>query len=285
MALSDETGYRFGPAPAQPPRRVVSLAPALTESIRDLALVDRLVGVTDDCLHLDPALSRLSRLGSASTPHIERIRALQPDLVLLDQDLTPPEHIESLEATGLHGWVCHPRTVQQAINLLWEIMDIFEEATMVERVRWIERQMDWTWSAASVRQPVRVLVPVVTTPRLACLPGTYGHDLLRVCGGECISPWQQPLAPSTSANYPPDSADIRLLAEAALQSQPEVILLPGKPWPFTDRHVAELAQLDIPAARSGHIHLIDGTLLAWYGTRVARALVELPPLLLPNPAS
>ncbi len=285
MLLSDETGYRFGPALTQPPRRVVSLAPALTESLRDLALADRLVGVTDDCLQLDPTLPRLARLGRASAPDIERISALQPDLVLLDQDLTPPEHIESLKTAGLRGWVCHPCTVQQAINLLWEIMDVFEEATMVERVRWIERQMDWTYSAASVRQPVRVLVPAVATPRLACVPGTYGHDLLRICGGECVGPWQESQAPSAPANQPPNAADIQLLTRAALQAQPEVILLPGKPWPFTDRDAAELARLDIPAARSGRIHLIDGTLLTWYGTRVARALAELPPLLLPDPAS
>lgn len=285
MSLSGETGYRFGPALGQPPRRVVTLAPALTESLRDLALVNRLVGVTDDCLQLDPALFRLAHVGSASTPDIERISALQPDLVLLDQELTLPEHIARLQAAGLRGWVCHPRTVQQAINLLWEIMDVFEEATMVERVRWIERQMDWTYSATSVRQPVRVLVPVVATPRLACIPGTYGYDLLQVCGGECVGPWQESQAPSASANQPPNVADIQLLTRTALQAQPEVILLPGNPWPFTDQHASELARLDIPAARSERIHVIDGTLLTWYGTRVARALAELPPLLLPDPAS
>jgi len=46
--------------------------------------------------------------------------------------------------------------------------------------------------------------------------------------------------------------------------------------------MAELARLDIPAARSGRIHLLDGTLLTWYGTRAAQALAELPPLLLPG---
>lgn len=285
MLLSDETGYRFGPAFTQPPRRAVALAPALTESLRDLGLADRLIGVTDDCLQLDPTLSRLPRLGSASAPDLERISTLQPDLVLLDQDLTPLEYIESLKAAGLRSWVCHPRTVQQAINLLWEIMDVFEEAIMVERVRWIERQMDWTYSAASAQQPVRVLVPAVAVPRLVCTPGTYGHDLLRICGGECVGLWSESPAPSVPANQPPDSTDIQLLAETALQTQPEVILLPGKPWPFTDQYVAELVRLDIPAARSGRIHLIDGTLLTWYGTRVARALVELPPLLLSDPAS
>jgi len=266
-----ESGYRFGVPLQEPPRRVISLVPGLTESLFDLALGDRLIGVSNDCLYPAARLAALPRLGQAAAPDVERIVALHPDFVLLDRDITNPEATEGLRSAGIHGWVVHPCTVQQAINLLWEIMEVFEEPAMVERVRWIERQMDWTVNATRVRRPVRVFAPIACDPWLTCAPGTYGCDLLRVCGGESIGG-----AGESGAACVPVTLD------AVIRHQPEVILLPGEPFPFTPQHMAELARLDIPAARSGRIHLLDGTLLTWYGTRAAQALAELPPLLLPG---
>jgi hypothetical protein len=58
-----------------------------------------------------------------------------------------------------------------------------------------------------------------------------------------------------------------------------VILLPDEPYAFGAREVAELTALDLPAAASGRIHLIDGTLVSWYGPRIQRAIETLRPLL------
>ena len=44
---------------------------------------------------------------------------------------------------------------------------------------------------------------------------------------------------------------------------------------------AELAALDVPAARGARIHLIDGTMVSWYGPRIRRAIETLRPLLTP----
>ncbi len=283
MSLSDETygetAICFGPPLEGPPRRVISLVPGLTQSLLDLALGDCLIGLSDAC----PGVGTAVRLGHPGAPDLEQIVALSPDLVLMDRDSSPPEIVAGLQAAGIRGWLCHPQTVQQAINLLWEIMDVFEEPAMVERVRWIERQMEWTLNAATACQPTRVLAPLIAMPDLAAIPASYASDLLHICGGESI------LQRNTGVPLPgriagsPDRAYIQLIVETALQHQPEVILLPGVPWPFSQQDVLELARLDIPAARSGRIHLIDGTLLTWYGTRMAQALAELPPLLHPTP--
>jgi hypothetical protein len=68
------------------------------------------------------------------------------------------------------------------------------------------------------------------------------------------------------------------LAEIAA-AEPQVILLPSEPYAFGeyDRHEL-LEALDVPATRAGHVHLVDGSLLTWHGTRLARALRDLPPL-------
>ena len=62
---------------------------------------------------------------------------------------------------------------------------------------------------------------------------------------------------------------------------PEVVLLPDEPYAFGPADAEALAALPIPAAASGRIHCIDGTLVSWYGPRIRRALETLRPLLCP----
>jgi ABC-type hemin transport system substrate-binding protein len=65
-----------------------------------------------------------------------------------------------------------------------------------------------------------------------------------------------------------------------IEAQPEIVLLPGEPGPFSAQDADLFRALDIPAAHSGRIILIDGTLLTWHGTRLAYALRDLPVLFL-----
>jgi ABC-type hemin transport system substrate-binding protein len=60
--------------------------------------------------------------------------------------------------------------------------------------------------------------------------------------------------------------------------QPELILLPDEPYRFSveDRSLLEYALADTPAVRNGKIFHIDGSLISWYGVRIAEALRVLP---------
>jgi hypothetical protein len=58
-------------------------------------------------------------------------------------------------------------------------------------------------------------------------------------------------------------------------ARPELILLPDEPYAFGQRDAQELGALDIPAGRAGRIHLIDGTLVTWYGPRILQAIETL----------
>ena len=72
----------------------------------------------------------------------------------------------------------------------------------------------------------------------------------------------------------------RIVSEPEIAAAaPEVILLPDEPYAFGPRDAAELAQLALPAARSGRIHLIDGTLVSWYGPRIRPAIETVRSLL------
>lgn len=72
-----------GAAAADPPRRLVSLAPSVTELLFDLGLGDRVVGVTDWCRR-PPAALAVAKVGGHLDPNLEAVVALQPDLVVLE---------------------------------------------------------------------------------------------------------------------------------------------------------------------------------------------------------
>jgi ABC-type hemin transport system substrate-binding protein len=61
--------------------------------------------------------------------------------------------------------------------------------------------------------------------------------------------------------------------------EPEIVLLPDEPYPFSSEDLAEFYALDVPATREDRIHLVDGKLLTWYGPRMASSLTQLAALL------
>jgi ABC-type Fe3+-hydroxamate transport system substrate-binding protein len=269
--------YDFVSPVASPPRTVVSLVPCLTESLFDLKLGDRLVAVTNGCIHPADQLADLPRLGHPMTPDIDRIRALQPDLVLLNTDVNPPAVADQLQAAGIAIWITDTPTVLDAINALWQIMYIFDAPEMSERVRWIERQMDWT-NGASANESVRVFAPIWYDPWVTASGHAYAHDLLRICGGDNVFGGQggDRDASGTSGDRAHGKRYPQVTLDAVEVAQPQAILVP---YQFDARAVQQLASLDVPAVRSGRIRRLDGTLLTWAGTRLAYALAEIPPLL------
>ena len=76
---------------------------------------------------------------------------------------------------------------------------------------------------------------------------TYAHAVLETCGGSTLYPV--------------------FALEEVEAAQPEIVLLPDEPYPFCAEDVKEFYALDIPAARSDRIHLVDGKLLTCYGPR------------------
>ena len=67
---------------AQPPQRIVSLVPSLTETLVDLGVEDRIVGVTKFCLHPDHLRREKTRVGGTKGVRVDLILDLQPDLVI-----------------------------------------------------------------------------------------------------------------------------------------------------------------------------------------------------------
>lgn len=253
--------------PERLPRRIVSLVPSLTEALFELGLGERVVGVTDWCVHPARALASLPRVGGTKNPDLAAIRALRPGLVIANREENRRRDVERLEAAGIAVWVTYPRTVADGVALLRELAVLGgRERELATLVSPIEAAVAEASAAAPGRRP-RVFCPIWKKPWMAVGGDTYAHDLLRLCGGDNV------FSERGDRRYPIVSE------EEIVAARPEVVLLPDEPFAFGPRDAAELAALPLPAAAHGRIHLIDGTLLSWYGPRIGRAIATLRPLL------
>jgi ABC-type Fe3+-hydroxamate transport system substrate-binding protein len=271
------------------PQRVVSLVPSMTLSLFDLNLGDRLIGITDYCTHPEDRVMNIPKVGGTKNPDLAKIIALQPDLILMNQEENRREDAEALRQAGIPLWITEPRTVQDAINVLWELMDIFDDASFSERVRIMEKTLDVVRLAMSNQPPIRTFAPIWRDPWMTFNQDTYMHDVLRIFGLQNVFAERErqfPLKADLGEAEPDDNRAAghdtrypRISLDEIVVAQPELILLPDEPYLFQETDAEELYQLDIPAAHLGHIYLIDGSLLSWHGTRFAFTLTELPPMI------
>ena len=253
---------------ARPPRRIVSLVPSITETLCALGLADALVGITVYCVEPHAIVSGKTRIGGEKNPDLEKIRRLEPDLVIANIEENLRDHVETLRSWSIPVWVTYPRTVAEGIQLIADLGAVTStEARAAEILGQIEPLYDRVVSAAARRPPVAVFYPIWRGPYMTINRDTYIHDMLRVCG-----------ARNVFAERPERYPTVTLDEMAA--RRPAVILLPDEPFRFRRAHLADFAgYVDVPAVRGGRIHLVDGKPFSWHGPRIAEALRSLPRLI------
>ncbi len=281
------------------------LVPSLSEALVALGLVDRLVGVTAYCVEPPGAFDGIAKVGGTKDADVEAILALRPDLVIANQEENTARAVERIAAAGVDVWVSYPRTVREGAELLRElavlggapdrearvVAPVFAELQRAEALRKAAR-------AGGLRRP-RVVCTIWREPWMMVGSDTYIHDLIEQCGGENVfaNP-DRAVDPGGPGDTGDHSAELAELAEpdaaerpsrdrrrsgrarrypivelAAIErAAPDVILLPSEPYPFGEEDRRELLGLACPAAAHDRIHLIDGTLVSWYGPRIAEAI-------------
>lgn len=281
----------------RPPERVVSLVPSMTQSMIDLHAGSRLVGVTDFCPADKSAQGEPLRIGGPRDPDVAAIINLKPGLVLANKEENNREAVEALEANEIRVWVTFPKTVSDALQILWAMVKVFRlEEQALQLLSALERSLEWVASAAENSEPTRVFCPIWqdeledgTLWWMTCHGDTYLSDVLRVCGGANIFADRERRYPlradlGLAKPEPPGERDVRyprVAVQAVSELDPEVILLPSEPFAFNQAHRERVGALlqDTAASRKDRIHLVDGRLLTWHGTYLARALSVLPDLL------
>ena len=184
LQVTDEAG-RTVRIP-QPVRRIVSLAPSLTETIYALGLQDRLVGDTDYC-NYPPDAQKKTKVGGGINPSLEEIAALHPDLVLVTKAFNRLETVHGLENLGIVSYATDPHTVEAIISSskkLAEILGAPESGSSLSnelqhRMAELQRKLG--------SQPAKsVLFVVWTQPLISVGQKTFIADAIRYAGATSI---------------------------------------------------------------------------------------------------
>ena len=276
------------------PQRIVSLVPSWTEALFALGLGERVVGRTEWC-NQPPgaALDVIPTIGGTKTVDVSAVAALRPDLVIANKEENRRRHIEKLEQHdgGCRVWLTYPQTVAAGVEDFARMAQLIAGEAEGEGKggrALHEVVMPAAWAVLAAEEANRVLpptrrpsvfCPIWREPWMAVGSGTYADDMIALCGGRnaFAQGWagEDAAAAKAEKRYPKLSLD-NLVAAA-----PDVVLLPDEPYVFGEADRQELMQLDIPAAHSGRIHLVAGSLLTWYGPQVKRAIDTIRPLCAP----
>src|ERR1700731_2449839 len=224
-SFTDEIGRRVEIPAAV--KRIVSLAPNLTEIVFALGEGDRLAGDTDYCDY--PAeKTRKPRVGGPVNPNLEQVVARAPDVVLATKAINRRETVEALARIGVPVYVTDPHSVDDMIMSVEHICKVLHAeknaARLADDLRGrlssLERHM------AGI-EPRRVLFIVWTDPLISIGSGTFIADALRRAGARSVV--------DTTAEWP------RVNLEEIVRLQPEFLVFP-------DTHGGD-AQHDIDALR------------------------------------
>ncbi len=233
--------------------RIVSLCPSLTELVFDLGRGDDLVGITKFCVHPAEGVRGVEKVGGTKDPDVERIVALAPDVVLLNEEENRVEDAERLAAAGLTCHASMPRDARETAAMCRSIGRALGRPAEGERIaRDIETRTERVRREAEGAREVAFAYLIWRKPWMSVNRDTFAHALLAQAGGRNVFA-------ALPERYPEVST------EALAAARPELVLLCSEPFPFQEKHADELAALTgLPRASFA---LADGEFLSWHGSR------------------
>ncbi len=237
------------------PQRIISLAPSNTEILFALGLGDKVVGVTDWCDYPPEAFEK-EKVGSYDTPDIEKIVALNPDLILVAHGTTM-DIINNLVGLGLTVFGIKTTDLDDLLNDIRRVGEITDkeleaQALTSEMESRIESVTDET---LELEHRPRIFYIVWHDPLWTAGSGTFIHELIEMGGGVNIC--------QDTTGYPTISI------EEVIARDPEIII--SSQWSYDWAiNASELASTN--ASQTGRIFTCDDDLVQRPGPRLVEGL-------------
>ena len=277
----------------RPPRRIVSLVPSDTLSLFALGAGERVVGRTRYCVAPEGLVEQIPLVGGTKDVDVAAVAALQPDLILANQEENARPAINQLLQLGLPVWVAFPRTVAEGIGTLARlarILGLEGDARVRELIRRGYTALREAEAARAQREPVAAFVPIWMDPLMTISGETFVNDALFQAGARNVFEGRKrryPLAADLGRGeeLPADQTGERdtryprITLTEVEQRAPRIILLPDEPHPFSESDAEVFRAQQTPAARDGRVRLCGGRDLTWYGAQSVEGLPRLRALI------
>jgi ABC-type Fe3+-hydroxamate transport system substrate-binding protein len=237
--------------------RIACLVPSITELLFALGLGAKVVARTGFCIHPEPAIRDVPKVGGTKDVNIAKLIATEPTHVIVNIDENRKADVDHLRKTIPNVIVTHPNSPEDNFalyQLLGQIFCVNEAANrLCDELR---SALVAAQSVAQMHASETVLYAIWKDPWMSVSRDTYVSAMLASVGWKTL-----PL--QATKRYPEIANDDSVWHNA------DRIFLSTEPYSFDDEHVVALRdekKLVQPVA------LIDGEMVSWYGVRAIAGL-------------
>lgn len=230
---------------ASPPHRIVSLVPSQTEFLLDIGAP--VVGRTKFCIHPNDQVKDIPIIGGTKNFRFDKIRELQPDLIIGNKEENYKYGIEKLEKE-FSVWMSDIFTLNDSFKMMSELGGICSLNDQAEK---IIQTCHTAAEKVKNSKSGKVIYLIWKEPWMAAGKNTFIDHFLTHLGYENII---------SEERYP------ELTTQQIANLNPDKILFSSEPFPFKEEHLVE-ARAVWP---NTECTLVDGELYSWYGSRLIK---------------
>ncbi|AWI26241.1 ABC transporter substrate-binding protein [Flavobacterium pallidum] len=250
--FKDQLGHHFTFEKA--PVRIVSLVPSQTELLYDLGLEDQLVGITKFCVHPFHLKSTKKIVGGTKKVHVEKIRLLQPDIIICNKEENTLEIVESLQGIA-PVWVTNIITIEDSLEVILQFGNLFNRRT--EARKWIDKirfaRQDFEAFVKNMPQQ-KAAYFIWKNPWMSAGCDTFINEMMKLNHFSNIY--------EDKGRYPEV-----IIQKIRIQGDPEIVFLSSEPYPFNEQDAFEVGRF----THHAKVIFVDGEMFSWYGTRLVKA--------------
>ena len=252
---------------AEPPKRIISLAPSITEILFASGLGDKVVGVTNFCDYPEEAKKK-QKIGGMSNPSLEGVVSLKPDIVVMTTDGNPKEFEERLHSLKIRTYVFKAHRLSelsQAIREMGLALDVKDNAnSFAGQIETAINRLKTKRQGTSIinSQRKKILFIIWPEPLIVAGPGTVMDDAITLLGNKNI-------ASKAKTSYPKYSI------EEIIHQSPDVIII-GKGHANMQEVSARLLKRlkSVPAVKNNKVFYVSDSLYR-LGPRVIEGIEEI----------
>lgn len=235
------------------PKRIVSLVPSQTELLVDLGLESSIVGVTKFCVHPSHLRKSKAIVGGTKQIKFDKIKSLQPDIILCNKEENTKEIIESLsDIAPIH--ISDIYNLEDCFNLIKMYGDMFKaEQKALDVISGINFEREHFQNIIKNQIKPNIAYFIWKNPWMVAASNTFIDVMLNEAGFNNVF--------SSDKRYPEIDLSNSQLNKVAC------IFLSSEPFPFKEEHVLELKDM-FPDKK---IIIVDGELFSWYGSRLEKS--------------
>jgi iron complex transport system substrate-binding protein len=260
LTVTDELGREV--TIERKPERIISLLPSLTETLFALGVGEAVVGVTTDCSFPEEA-KEVEKVADWTTIDMEKILALEPDLVLADDSSALLDQLYFLDDAGIPYVLIDPDSMEEVTGCIMEVARVVgaleEGEKITEEIRKGIEEIQEKAAAVPEDEKPQVIILIDTETFFTVGIGEYLSDLVTAAGG-------------INAAGELGSSYFELSEENILDIDPDVIICT---WYRRDELLARDSWQNMKAVKNGRIYDVTPDLVSRPGPRIVQGLEEI----------